>query len=131
MRSCLPLSILLAACFLAVGGPAAAQSPQKPNEGSVSLQGDTAGFMNNPHMRAFYALSAATLRKGAPPLDVADYERRSLAIFRAFGEASGGSASAMEDHLKLIPRQIVQIAKDDASILTSFDRFREALIGPP
>jgi hypothetical protein len=37
----------------------------------------------------------------------------------------------MQDHLKLIPRQIVDIVKEAPHALDSFETFTEALIGPP
>jgi hypothetical protein len=97
---------------------------------AVDLQGDANAFMNNPHIRAFYDLSVATLRPGAPPLDVKAYEEKSFAIFRALGVSRGGSAEAMQDHLKLIPRQVIQIVKEDPTVLDSFENFKVALIGP-
>jgi hypothetical protein len=109
------------------GAPPAAAPPQGR---TVDLQGDPRGFMNNPHMRAFYDLSVTTLRPGAPKVDVKAYEEKSFAMFRALGASRGGSPEAMQDHLKLIPRQVIQIAKEDPRVLDSFESFTEALIGP-
>jgi hypothetical protein len=36
----------------------------------------------------------------------------------------------MLDHLKDVPRQIVQIASDDPHVLDNCDRFDVALVGP-
>jgi hypothetical protein len=36
----------------------------------------------------------------------------------------------MQDHLKLIPRQVAQIAKDDPKTLDSYASFVEAVFGP-
>ena len=36
----------------------------------------------------------------------------------------------MQDHLKLIPRQVVKIVADDPHVLDSFDTFADAMIGP-
>ena len=71
-----------------------------------------------------------TLGKGTKGVDVAAYEQKSYAIFRAFGAERGPSPEAMQDHLKLIPRQVVKIVQDDPHVLDSFDSFAEALIGP-
>jgi hypothetical protein len=106
-------------------------APAAPSNGrTADIQGNPRDFVNNAHMRAFYDLSVATLRPGAPKLDVKAYEEKSLAIFRALGAAMGGSPEAMQDHLKLIPGQVIQIVKDDPKVLDSFDNFTEALIGP-
>lgn len=118
---------------LALGASAAAQPHNAaPAAGgrAVDLQGDPRGFVDNRHMRAFYALSVESLGKGAPGVDVAAYEQKAYAIFRAFGAERGPSPEAMQDHLKLIPRQVVQIVKDDPHVLDSFETFTDALIGP-
>ena len=128
----------LAAFTLALSGAAQAQHPAPnphapppaPAGQPVDLQGDSNAFMNNPNLRAFYDLSVATLRPGAPKLDVKDYEAKSFAIFRALGVSLGGSPEAMQDHLKLIPRQVVQIVKADPHVLDSFEAFKDAMIGP-
>src|SRR4051812_7304003 len=107
----LPLAL---AAALILAGPAAAQHAGAPPAAApagptVDLQGDPRAFMDNPHIRAFYALSVETLGKGAKGVDVAAYEKKSLAIFGEFGVARGVGAAAMQDHLKLIPRQVVDI----------------------
>jgi hypothetical protein len=110
----------------------AADPPHGPT--TKSLQdggGEHDAFMNNPHMRAFYDLSVATLRDNPAKADVEAYEAKSYVIFRALGVSMGGSAEAMQDHLKLIPRQVVQIVKDDPKVLDSFKNFTLALMGPP
>lgn len=125
---------LLAAAALVLAGlaPAAHAQPAAPAGQSASLQGgDPRQFVDNPQIREFYALSVATLRPGAPPLDLKAYEAKSYALFHAFGEARAkGGGPAMVDHLKLIPGQVVQIAKADPHVLDSFDAFADALVGP-
>ncbi len=109
--------------------PAAlAQSPAGP--APHNMQGnDEQSWIADPHMHAFYDLSVAALAHQAKP-DVAAYEQKSYAIFRAFGEARGMGADHMQDHLKLIPRQVAQIAKDDPHVLDSYDNFVAATFGP-
>lgn len=121
---------ILALATAAQAQPHGAAPAAAPQGRTVDLQGDPRGFMNNPHVHAFYDLSVATLRPGAPKVDVKAYEEKSFAIFRAMGASMGGSPEAMQDHLKLIPRQVIQIAKDDPKVLDSFETFTEALIGP-
>lgn len=96
----------------------------------MDLQGDPRAFVDNRHIRAFYALSVETLGKGTQGVDVAAYEQKSFAIFRAFGAEFGLGPEQMQDHLKLIPRQVVQIVRDDPHTLDSFETFTDALIGP-
>ncbi|MGZ5956458.1 MAG: hypothetical protein ACXWKT_19520 [Caulobacteraceae bacterium] len=103
--------------------------PPAPAGKSASLQGDTEKFINNDYIRRFYALSVSTL-KGADHPDLDAYEQKSYAIFREFGTYMGVGPEHMQDHLKLIPRQVAQIAKEDPHILDTFDTFTEAMVGP-
>lgn len=117
-------------------GPAAWAQPRGPEaprpDESVSLQGnEAASWRADPHIKAFYELSKVTLGKGAAGVDVAAYERQSYAIFRAFGTSRRMDPEGMVDHLKAIPRQVVQIVKEDPSVLDSYDNFTVALFGPP
>ncbi|TAJ72455.1 MAG: hypothetical protein EPO51_10165 [Phenylobacterium sp.] len=135
MRRAFPVQIALATAVasLALSGAARAQhpvAPPAPAGRTVDLQGDPRAFMNNPQIHAFYDLSVATLGRGAPPVDVKAYEAKSFALFRALGAAMGASPEAMQDHLKLIPRQVIQIVKEDPKVLDSFDAFTDALVGP-
>jgi hypothetical protein len=63
-------------------------------------------------------------------VDVDAYEAKSFGIFREFAKANGVPEAAMLDHLKLIPRQVVGIVKDDPSVLKSYDAFWIAMVGP-
>lgn len=106
------------------------QGAAEPQGRTVDIQGDPRAFMNNRHVRAFYALSVETLGKGTKDVDVAAYEQKSYAIFRAFGAEFGPSPEGMQDHLKLIPRQVVKIVAEDPHVLDSFETFTVALVGP-
>ena len=125
-------AILFATALIAVA-PAAAHAqhgpPPAPAGTTTSLQGDTERFMNNDYIRRFYALSVSTLKGQAHP-DLDAYEQKSFAIFREFGTFMGVGPEHMQDHLKLIPRQVAQIAKEDPHVLDSFDSFVEAMVGP-
>jgi hypothetical protein len=117
---------------LALAAPAAAQHPgaaPKPAPSTANMQGDDSVWRTSPYIHAFYDLSVTTL-KGKPNADVAAYEQKSYAIFRDFGVAMGVGPEHMQDHLKLIPRQMVGIAKDDPKVLDSYDDFVLALMGP-
>ena len=125
-------AILFAAAVSALAPAAFAQHGAAPPTAgaTANLQGgDTEKFMNNDYIRRFYALSVTTLKGQAHP-DLDAYEQKSYAIFREFGTAMGVGPEHMQDHLKLIPRQLAQIAKDDPHALDTFDTFKEALVGP-
>lgn len=80
-------------------------------------------------MRAYYEATAATFANGTD-IDVDAYEARSFAIFREFARANGMNEAAMLDHLKLIPRQVVDIVKENPVVLANYDSFWAALAGP-
>lgn len=123
-------AIAAAVAVFLLAGPALAQHPAPS---SANLQGnDSDAWKRSRHMHDFYDLTKTSLGHG--PVSAADvdaYEQKAYAIFRAFGDANGGHGAAMQDHLKLIPRQAVQIAKEDPSVLDSYDKFWEAMVGPP
>jgi hypothetical protein len=117
---------------LLMAAPAFAQHPAPRAGAPANLQGTEGhAWMANTNMKRFYELSKATLGPGAPKLDFPAYLERSYAIFRDFGASMGMSPAAMVDHLKLIPGQVVQIVKEDPHVLDSYDKFIEAMIGPP
>jgi hypothetical protein len=118
----LPLVALLAAA-----GCAHPPHPA-PQAETVDIQGANE-WKKSAHMRAYYEETAKTFAKGAD-IDVAAYEARSFAIFREFARANGMNEEGMIDHLKLIPRQVVGIVKENPSVLNSYDAFWAALAGP-
>jgi hypothetical protein len=125
-----PLAAGALVAALTLGSAALAQPQAAPATSQHNLQGnDEASWIADPHMHAFYDLSVAALAHQAKP-DVGAYEQKSYAIFRAFGEARGVGADHMQDHLKLIPRQVAQIAKEDPHVLDSYDNFVAATFGP-
>jgi len=123
MKRLIPLVIV---ATLSLVGAAIAQ-PQ-----TRSLQGGDAeqAFTNDPNLHAFYDLSRAQLGKGAGALDFNDYQAKSFVLFRAMGAHMGMTPDQMQDHLKLIPGQMVQIVKEDPKVLDSYANFIAALVGP-
>jgi hypothetical protein len=119
---------LAAVVVVAAAAPAAAQPASAP--ASANLQGDQQTWINDPHMHAFYETTKSAFAQGPAKVDVAGYEQKCFAIFRDFGVQRGVGAAHMQDHLKLIPRQVVQIVKDDPKVLDSYDNFVAATFGP-
>jgi hypothetical protein len=131
IRTC----IAAVAVLLAIGGcshgsghshGAAQQAGGEPT--TVDLQGADEWKLS-PHMHSYYDLTVATFANGTD-VDVDAYEAKSLAIFREFARANGMSEAGMIDHLKLIPRQMVGIVKEDPAVLKDYDSFWAALAGP-
>jgi hypothetical protein len=127
---------LLAA--LALGGLAAAHPDPAAKPAAVTtqaqptanMQGDDSVWRTSPYIHAFYDLTKATYGGRPAKVDVDAYEQKSYAIFRDFGVAMGVGPEHMQDHLKLIPRQIDGIVKEDPKVLDSYDNFVMALMGP-
>ena len=97
---------------------------------TLDAQGDYPEWSQSPHWVEFYALSVEMLRANARSLDVANYEQKSYAIFRAFARSIGADPEGMIDHLKNIPREMVAIVKDDPKVLDNYENFAVALRGP-
>jgi len=118
---------------LALAAPAAAQHPApaaKPAN-SASLQGnDEQRWINDPHMHAWFDLTRTAFSGGPGKVDVDGYEQKSFAIFRDFAPVMHMTPEGMVDHLKLIPRQVVQIVKEDPHVLDNYDNFVAATFGP-
>jgi hypothetical protein len=118
---------------LALGSSAIAHpaAPEAAAGKTVTLQGnDAQAWIDDPHIHAFYDMAVAAFAQGPAKVDVAGFEKKSFAIFREFGVSKGMSGEAMQDHLKLIPRQVVQIAKEDPKVLDSYANFVAAVFGP-
>jgi hypothetical protein len=111
----------------ALAHPPAAEAAAK----TVSLQGnDAQSWISDPHMHAFYDTTLAAFARGPAKVDVPAFEQKAFAIFRDFGVAKGMGAQAMQEHLKLIPRQVVGIVKEDPKVLDSYGNFVAAVFGP-
>jgi hypothetical protein len=124
----------LCVAALTLSAAARAEAPAAPSAAppaAARMQGDSEpAWINDPHMHAFYNTTVAAFSKGPAKVDVAGYQQKAFAIFRDFGPAMGMTPDQMQDHLKLIPRQVVQIVKDDPKVLDSYQNFVDATFGP-
>jgi hypothetical protein len=121
----LPL-LFLTALLVTAGCAHESHQPAQPT--TVDIQG-AGEWKRSPHMRTYYEETAKTFAKGMD-IDVDAYEARSFAIFREFARANGMNEEGMLDHLKLIPRQVVGIVKENPAVLKDYDAFWAALAGP-
>jgi hypothetical protein len=103
-------------------------SSATPEPTTVDIQG-AGEWKKSPHMREYYDETVTTFANGTD-IDVDAYEARSFAIFREFARANGMNEAGMIDHLKLIPRQVVDIVKENPDVLKDYDSFWAALAGP-
>jgi uncharacterized protein YyaL (SSP411 family) len=133
MRSTILISVAAIATLFAVAGCTDAPAKSRGSEAAaqpttVDIQGADE-WKRAPQMHAYYDETVATFKNGTD-IDVAAYEARSFAIFREFARAKGMNEAAMIDHLKLIPRQVVGIVKENPAVLQDYDAFWAALAGP-
>ena len=122
------------AFVLTAAGAAWAQHPEtaapKPAPSGASLQGDQSSWITDPHMHAYYDLTVQAFANGPGKVDEPGYQKKAYALFAAFGAAHGVKPEQMVDHLKLIPDQMVKIAREDPEVLKGYDNFVAAMFGP-
>jgi hypothetical protein len=129
-------SLALAAAAVAVfaltpHAMAYAQQHGAPAPSTAKMQGnDEQAWINDPHMHAWFDATKAALAAGPAKVDADAYEQMSFAIFRDFAPAMHMTPEGMVDHLKLIPRQVVQIVKEDPHVLDNYGNFVAATFGP-
>ncbi|MET0534060.1 MAG: hypothetical protein ABW171_07535 [Steroidobacter sp.] len=133
MRRVMFASISAIATVLAIAACAHGPRHSPRNESAaqpttVDIQG-AGEWKRSPHMRAYYDLTTTTFAHGTD-IDVDAYEAKSFALFREFARANGMNEQGMIDHLKLIPRQVVGIVKENPAVLKDYDSFWAALAGP-
>jgi hypothetical protein len=93
-------------------------------------EGGAAEWIKDPHWHSYYDMTKQAFAQGPARVDVAGFEQKSFVLFRDFGKSMGVSPEHMQDHLKLIPRQIVQIVREDPHVLDSYQNFVDAAFGP-
>jgi hypothetical protein len=116
---------LVSSAATATAHPGADVPPAHEN-----MQGDQSAWINNSHMHAFYDLTVAAFAHGPAAVDRPKFEADAHKIFREFAVSMHMNPAGMEDHLKLIPGQVIQIATDDPKTLASYDNFVVAVFGP-
>lgn len=120
--------VSIATLLASAGCSHGARHNDEPQPTTVDIQG-AGEWKRSPHMHAYYDMTVATFAKGTD-IDVDAYEAKSFALFREFARAKGGNEEGMVDHLKLIPRQVVGIVKENPAVLKDYDSFWAALAGP-
>ena len=121
-------TILALACLLGATGVAAAQTPA--GSATHSMQGDSRAWTQNPHLHAVWERLRLVCAGGCAKADAAAFERDAIAEMRAMAPAVGMTPDAMAEHVKAIPSQMLAIGQEDPAILTDYDKFIVAMIGP-
>jgi hypothetical protein len=110
--------------------PQAGKEAEAPKGTTVTLQGGAAEWIKDPHWHSYYDMTKQAFAQGPTKVDVDGFEQKSFVLFRDFGKSMGVPPEHMQDHLKLIPRQIVQIVREDPHVLDSYQNFVDAAFGP-
>ena len=95
-----------------------------------SLQGDTNAWTRHPAMHRMWEQLRTACRDGCAKADPATFEREALDTVQEMGPDVGLTREGMREHVKAIPRQLLKIGVEDPAILTDYDRFLVALVGP-
>jgi hypothetical protein len=119
-----------AAVMAAVALASSATAAPAAKPAAANMQGDQQSWIADPHMHAFYAAVKAAFDNGPANVDAAALQAKSYAIFRTFAVARGLDPDQMQAHLADIPKQVVQIAREDPTVLDSYDNFVAAVFGP-
>jgi hypothetical protein len=129
----LTCTLLIATAVVAATPVLATQPAETHGPVTGNLQGgdQAAALRANPYFRELYGVSVVALAYGPDKVNLPDFEARFFAVARKMAAETGGDPAALQDHLKLIPGQIVRIVRDDPKALDSFDRFVLAMVGPP
>ena len=122
------LVILGTAVLYAAAMPAIAQETTDPQ--TYRATDEQQRWINDPAFHAFYQATVDAFANGPDKIDHAAYERRSKEIFTAFATANGMPVEGVLEHLKRIPGEMIGNATREPDILTSYDKFIEALMGP-
>lgn len=111
---------------------ATSAAPAAPAQETRSLQGgDNRVWTQNPHMHRMWERLGLACAQGCAKADAAAFERDAIAEMRLMAPAVGMTPDQMAEHIKAIPRQLLTIGQDDPAILTDYDKFIVALVGPP
>lgn len=108
--------------------PAIAQEASPPQ--TYSARDEQQRWINDPAFHAFYQATIDAFANGPDKVDRAAYEQRSKEIFTAFATANNMPVEGILEHLKNIPGEMIGNATREPEILTSYDKFVEALMGP-
>ena len=100
-----------------------------PKSVTVDMQGKIP-TCNDPLVSGFYDITVAAFANGPGNVNLPSYQEKSYAHFRANAASMGGDPDRLVDHLKDIPRQLIQIVTDDPKVLDSCRNLSLALTGP-
>ena len=78
-----------------------------------------------------YDLTVKEFAVGVDEIALTDYESSVFAHVRTSENFPYGDREAWVDHIKAIPEQLIDIVREDSTVLDSCANFSVALVGPP
>lgn len=131
----LSIALLSAYCLSASAEPQHGGGGQNPHAAAeapatVSIRQNDGALCGTAFYDDLYALTVAVFAIGAEKVEVSDYREQVFGLIRS-AEEFKGFAEEWVEHAKDIPRQLVEIIREDSSVLDSCDNFSVALVGPP
>ena len=118
-------------CGVAQTPPHGHASPEAVSgDVTVDIQGDSSAWWSNPYNYAFYGVAVAAFANGPDNVDQAALEKAFMQVARDFAVEMGLDPAMMQDHLRLIPGQLIEIIRDDPSVLDNYENLMTALRGP-
>jgi len=116
-------------CTPAAANPQHGAAPD--SSATVNIQRDDSAFCGTAVFDELYALTVVVFEVGADNVNLAEYEQKFFALAVTSPLFAGGSVESITDHLKAIPGQLIEIIREDPSVLDSCSNFSVALVGPP
>lgn len=110
--------------------PGVDSTPDQTEPVTVSIRWSDSDLCAMPFYVDVYELTVSVFAAGAENVVLTDYADRVFELVRASQEY-GESAGAFIEHIHDIPRQLLEIIREDSSVLASCANFSVALIGPP
>ena len=98
---------------------------------TISIRQTDESLCDTPLWANFYVLTVEAFAAGAELVKVSEFEQKVFAWIRSAEDIPGGNAEEFVEHAKDIPRQLVEIVREDPTVLDSCSNFSVALIGPP
>lgn len=97
---------------------------------SFSIREMDGPFCETQPWASFYDVALETYKDGIASVEVADLEQQAFAWVRAAPEFAD-NAEGFVEHIKDIPGQLVEIIREDPTVLESCENLAVALVGPP
>jgi hypothetical protein len=97
---------------------------------TVSMRQSDFALCGLPFYDDAYALTAEVFAEGVENVKLEYYQEQVFALVRS-SEEYGGDEKAFVLHIKDIPRQLIEIIREDSGVLESCENFSVALVGSP